>query len=547
MALTLSAQTAVAPGTACTRTFNVKPNSTYTLEVKMRTASGSDAVTLETSGLGAHDISIPTAKATWTRFSQQLNVADADNLTIRIVAGKGNRYDAEFDSLSIRRTGDYAAPSGNSPRRREVKTHLGITMQPDEKIQWMRDARIGMFIHWGLYAGPGRGEWYMENSGVPVKEYERLAYPESGDWYFTAKDFNADSLAALAKDMGARYMCLTTQHHDGYALFDSKSASAFTSMQTHGCDFVKEYVEAARRAGLKVGLYKTLINWRYPGYFDPYGTDCAPNRFGHQTEAWHRYNAQQMKAELYLQTYELMSNYGKIDHLFWDGGWLQQRGTDEDAAPFWESGKLMEMVRELQPDIVCNPRSGWIGDFTCEEGGGSVKGDVRSGVVEKCMTLGGPWGWCAMHEDSTAILSLQAVKRMCADCMVRGMCFLLNVGPDRHGKVPQAVQKRLREFGRWADEHAEAIYGTEGGPWNPVDGQYGFTRKGNKVYVYFLGEYDKDHFTLPPFEGGKKARRAYMVGSGRKIATQQKDGSFTLRNIPVEKGDISIVAVEYKD
>ena len=347
--------------------------------------------------------------------------------------------------------------------------------------------------------------------------------------------------------MGARYMCLTTQHHDGYALFDSKSASAFTSMQTHGRDFVKEYVEAARRAGLKVGLYKTLINWRYPGYFDPYGTDCAANRFGHQTEAWHRYNAQQMKSELYLQTYELMSNYGKIDHLFWDGGWLQQRGTDEDAAPFWESGKLMEMVRELQPDIVCNPRSGWIGDFTCEEGGGSVKGDVRSGVVEKCMTLGGPWGWCAMHEDSTAILSLQAVKRMCADCMVRGMCFLLNVGPDRHGKVPQAVQKRLREFGRWADEHAEAIYGTEGGPWNPVDGQYGFTRKGNKVYVYFLGEYDKDHFTLPPFEGGKKARRAYMVGSGRKIATQQKDGSVTLRNIPVEKGDISIVAVEYKD
>lgn len=316
MALTLQAQTAVAPGTACTRTFDVKPNSTYTLEVKMRTASGSDAVTLETSGLGAHDISIPTAKATWTRFSQQLNVADANNLTIRIVAGTGNRYDAEFDSLSIRRTGDYAAPSGNSPRRREVKTHLGITMQPDEKIQWMRDARIGMFIHWGLYAGPGRGEWYMENSGVPVKEYERLAYPESGDWYFTAKDFNADSLAALAKDMGARYMCLTTQHHDGYALFDSKSASAFTSMQTHGRDFVKEYVEAARRAGLKVGLYKTLINWRYPGYFDPYGTDCAPNRFGHQTEAWHRYNAQQMKAELYLQTYELMSNYGKIDHLF---------------------------------------------------------------------------------------------------------------------------------------------------------------------------------------------------------------------------------------
>lgn len=459
---------------------------------------------------------------------------------------------------------------GHSAAQREVKTDLDLPMQPDEKIQWMLDGKLGMFIHWGLYAGVGRGEWYMENAGVPIDEYRKLAYPESGDSYFDARDFNPAKWVELAQRMGARYVCLTAEHHDGYALFESHYPTAFTSKQSHNRDFVKEYVEAVRRAGLKVGLYKTLINWRYPGYYDVTGTDCQPNKFGYTTAAWHKESARQMKEELYCQTRELMTNYGRIDHLFWDGGWLAQKGTDADGAYFWEPGKyldpenewpvnplwqvkdsatgrplgLMGMVRQLQPDLICNLRSGWCGDYTNEEGGHDVKGPVRRNVVEKCFTLVPTWAYSPLCEDPGRVMPLERIKRLFADCLVRNMVALINVGPDRHGNIPRAVADRLTEFGAWVDANAQAIYGTRGGPWNPVEGQYGFTYKGNTVYVYFLGGYTDTNFILPAVEKGLRARRAYTVAGHRSIKCSQKGQRITISGLAPEKDGITVVAIE---
>ncbi len=462
-------------------------------------------------------------------------------------------------------------PDGFPPvEKRTVKADMGLTMQPDEKIQWMLDGKLGMFIHWGLYAGPGKGEWYMENQGIPIEEYRKLAYPESGEEYFDAKDFDAKQWIDLAKECGMKYVCLTTQHHDGYALFESKYMNAFTSKNTHNRDFVKEYVEACRAAGLKVGLYKTLINWRYPGYYDITGKDCDPdNNFGYTTAQWHKENARLMKEELYCQVKELMTNYGKIDHLFWDGGWIAQKGTDADGAPFWESGKymsadnewpvnpyfvdydengkplgLMGMVRKYQPDIVVNPRSGWIGDFTCEEGSDDVNGPIRGGVVEKCVSLAPGWGYTKQMEDSTKIMPLKEVKRLFADCMVRNMCFLLNVGPDRHGNIAPFVKRRMCEFGDWVNAASEAIYGTRGGPWQPVDGEYGFCYRDNVIYIYFLGGYTGTSFTLPAIDKGMKALRAYDVLSGKHIKLTQEKQSVTLLNINPVPDDLTVVAVE---
>lgn len=453
---------------------------------------------------------------------------------------------------------------------REVRTDLGLQMQSDEKIQWMRDARIGMFIHWGLYAGPARGEWVMHKDSMSIEEYRRLAYPESGEMYFDARDYNPTAWMQLACDMGARYVNLTTQHHDGYCLFESHYPTAFTSKQTHNRDFVREYVEAARAAGLRVGLYKTLINWRHPGYYDVRGTGCARNTFGYTTAAWHREDARQMKEELYCQTKELCSNYGKIDQIFWDGGWLAERGTDADAAYFWEPGMwtdpqnewlvnplfamtdsatgrqlgLMGMVRQLQPDVVVNLRSGWCGDYTCEEGGAEVKGKIRQGVVEKCMSVTRAWGYTSDAEDPSRVRSLSDIKRICSDCMVRDMCFLINVGPDRHGHIADAVQQRLRDFGRWTKANAPAIYGTRGGPWQPVDGQYGFTYKDNCLYIYFLGGYTETSFTLPPFEKGLKARNATLLATGERVKLSQKGQTATLKGLNLPKEDVTIVCVE---
>lgn len=566
----------LSPNTIMANEIQLLPNSVYRLEAFLKTESGADNMSVQITGLGSHNISLSSAKAGWTKVADTFNVPDGVvNARLEIIynCNATDNY-AYADEVELVRIGDFYEKKikGLPPRPvREIKTDMGIAMQPDEKIKWMLDGKLGMFIHWGLYAGPGKGEWYMENNGVPIDEYRKLAYPESGEEYFDASGFNARKLIDLAKKVGMKYCCLTTQHHDGYALFESGYMNAFCSKGTHNRDFVKEYVEACREAGLKVGLYKTLINWRYPGYYDVTGKDCnTDNRFGYVTESWHKENARIMKEELYCQVKELMTNYGKIDHLFWDGGWLAQRGTDAEAAYFWESGKYMDlsnewpvnplfrvaedsvgkplgvmgMVRKFQPDIVANPRSGWIGDFTCEEGNGPVKGPIRSGVVEKCSTLAAGWGYNKQMEDPAKIVPLNKVKRLFADCIVRNMCFLLNIGPDRYGNVPPLIEQRLLEFGEWINACKNAVYGTRGGPWQPVDGKYGFCYRDNMIYIYFLGDYLDDEFTMEYLDKGMKVKRVYNLIDNRKVAFRQKGQSVRLRGIRPVANDITIIAVE---
>lgn len=551
------------------------PSSTYKLTAWMRTESGADAVTIMTDKLGKNNISESTALASWTKIEKNINVsADQHEAEIKIVfENSQGGTNAWVDEIKLARTGNFTEKTytGIPPEtKREIKEELGIKMQPDSTIKWMLDGKIGMFIHWGLYAGPAKGEWYMENNGISPEEYRKLAYKEAGDEYFTAKDFNAEKLVELAKNIGAKYMCMTTQHHDGYALFESKYMNAFTSKQTHNRDFIKEYTDACRKAGLKVGLYKTLINWRFPGYYNIHGTKCLPNKFGYTTDAKHKENARLMKEELYCQTKELVTKYGKIDHIFWDGGWIGQQGSDADGAPFWESGKymdannewpineyfqdidstcgkplgLMGMVRKYQPDVVVNSRSGWIGDFGNEEGGGDVKGEIRKGVVEKCFTIAPGWGYTTMMKDSTKIMTLGRIKRIFADCMVRNMCFLINVGPDRHGNVPKPVENRLLEFGDWIKKVHDAVYSTRGGPWQPVDGLYGFTYKKNMLYLYLLGGYTDDEFIMPALDKGMKIKKAYNIYTGEKADVSKRNGNTYLKNIKPAKNDITIIAIE---
>jgi alpha-L-fucosidase len=465
------------------------------------------------------------------------------------------------------------APSGITPLPpRMPKTEFGIAQQPNEKMDWLLDGKFGMFIHWGLYSGPAHGEWYRENQGMPEEEYRKFAYPESGDKYFAADSFNAGEWARLAKSAGMKFMNLVTQHHDGYALFDSKYINGFTSKQTHNRDFVKEYVDACRHYGLKVGLYKTLINWRYPGYYDVTGSDSKKNKFGYITDPAHKENARLMKEELYCMTKELMTRYGKIDELFWDGGWLAQQGQDADAAYFWEPGKyldpknqwpvnpyfgdmdssagkplgLMGLVRKYQPDILVNSRSGWIGDYKSEEGGAAVKGPVRSEeVFEKCMSLTPAWGYTSDLEDSSKIISADRLKRMLSDCVIRNMVLLVNVGPDRHGRITGAETKVLLEMGRWLEQIGEAVYGTRGGPWNPKDDFYGYSYKKNTIYVYLLEGYNDNSFILPAINKGQQLVKAYDVDSKKEVTAKQNNRrEITLTGFQHQKKGITIIAVE---
>ena len=245
----------------------LQPASTYRLTAWLRTESGADNMSMQVVGIGKNNISLTTALATWTKYERTFNVSqDQSEADLEFIFRNSQGTTSVWvDEINISRIGDYHEVEYTgipAVPQRPIKTDLGIAMQPDEKIKWMLDDKLGLFIHWGLYAGPAQGEWHMEYAGIQPDEYRKLAYPESGDKYFDAKDFDADKWMALAKKIGARYAVLTAQHHDGYALFESKYMNAFTSKQTHNRDFVKEYVEACRKAGLKVGLYKTLINWR---------------------------------------------------------------------------------------------------------------------------------------------------------------------------------------------------------------------------------------------------------------------------------------------
>lgn len=564
-------------GTVVQTQVKLQPLSSYKLSGWLRTASGSDEVRLSVNGLGEHNAGVASALADWKKVELKFVTGTGQaSASIEICNPENTaKNKAWADDLNIEYLGKYTLEkaTGIKPLTQRVpKSDLGITQQENSKLDWLLDAKFGMFIHWGLYAGPGKGEWYMENNGKSPEEYRKLAYPESGDLYFSADKFNADEWAQLAVDAGMKYMNMVTMHHDGYSLFESKAINAFTSKQTHNRDFVKEYVEACRKHGLKVGLYKTLINWRYPGYYDVTGTDCKPNKFGYNTDPAHKENARLMKEELYCQTKELMTKYGKIDQIYWDGGWLGQQGSDADGAWFWESGQFLDpksewpvnpyfqdidektgrplgvmgMVRKYQPDVIVNPRTGWYGDYKSEEGGQAITGPVRTEEVwEKNMTMAPGWGYTPAHSDTTKLITCSQLKRMLADCVIRNMSLLLNVGPDRHGQITKEAQNVLRQTGKWLEKVGSAVYGTRGGPWNPKDGEYGFAYKGNTIYVYLLNGFKGGEFILPAVNKDQKVVRAYSVTDGNAISFRQKgNGETVLKGYKQSDKDVTILAVE---
>jgi alpha-L-fucosidase len=557
--------------------LKLEPNSTYEISVWMKTSSGADEVQVNVTGLAENNISVASALADWALIQKRFNTGDNQQRALIEFKNPPNAdsNSSWIDDLKIRRIGDYTPPkpSGIKPLPPRKKTeHLGLATQPDEKLEWLLDAKFGMFIHWGIYAGTGRSEWAMHQLKMRPEKYRAFAYPESGEAYFTANKYDPAQWAKLAKESGMKYMVLTAMHHDGYALFESKAIDAFTSKQTHNRDFVKEYVDACRAEGLRVGLFKTLINWRYPGYYDWTGADCKPNVFGYTTDIANKESARMMKEELYAQTKELMTNYGKIDILFWDGGWLGQQGTSAAGAPFWESGKymdpenawpvnpyfqdfdkesgkplgLMGIVRKYQPDIIVNPRSGWIGDIRAEEGGARVSGPIRAEYIyEKCMTVAPGWGYTKHYENPEKVMTVDEIKEMLADCLVRNMVFLLNVGPNRHGEIPPLAAESFRGIGKWLEKVGEAVYSTRGGPWNPKDGVHGYTYKDNKIYVYLLGDFKGDTFTLPALNEGQKALRVYVVGENTPVTmTQNEAREVTLSGINRSDKIATILAVE---
>ena len=340
----------------------------------------------------------------------------------------------------------------------------------EEDMQWWRDAKIGMFVHWGLYSILGRGEWVRHNEQIPWEEYTALADQ------FCPEAFDMHEWTDLAKEFGAKYMVMVTRHHDGFALWNSPgSYQNFTSWNTASHrDFVKEYTDCAREAGLRVGLYYSPMDWRFPGYFDPKGEEDPANAD----------NALLMKKQCYDQVRELVSNYGKIDILWYDGGWLAHKGSDTSSSWFWEPVKLNKMAREYNPKMIMNPRSGWEGNFYCDEGSHEITGKIIPVPWEKnmCVCSGWSWGWMADDPDS----DFDWLIHMLVDVVTRDGNLLLNVGPDKNGHIRPDVAERMRQIGAWLRENGDTIYKTRGGPIEPVDHVYGTTYRENEIFLHIL-------------------------------------------------------------
>ncbi len=341
-----------------------------------------------------------------------------------------------------------------------------------EDLEWWRDAKFGMFIHWGVYALLGRGEWAMMMEQIDVDEYAKLADQ------FTAARFDADEWAAVAKDAGMKYMVLTARHHDGFSLWDSPaSVNRFDAMHSAARrDFIKEYTEAVRRAGLRVGLYYSPMDWRFPGYF-------FPNLY--------RSNALQMKKQTYEQVRELLTKYGPLDVLWWDGGgddWLAHGGlswggegwhrSPYKRPPIWEPEKLVGMVREIDPHVLMSDRAGIEGDFASEEGGEVSRLDTDR-PYERCSTLAGAWG----YQEGAEPRSFQNVIHELVTTVVHDGNLLLNVGPMPDGRIHPDQVERLKEVGAWLRQYGDSIYGTRGGPYRPAHWG-GSTHRDSAVWLH---------------------------------------------------------------
>src|SRR6184192_108329 len=298
----------------------------------------------------------------------------------------------------------------------------------ERRIQWWQEAKFGMFIHWGLYSVIGRHEWAMEVEGIPIPQYELLAK------HFNPKLNAARDWARLAKQAGQKYMVMTTKHHEGFCLFDTKLTNYCAPKQAAGRDLVKEYVEAARAEGLRVGFYYSLMDWHHPD-----GARCKTDE------------AARKRFVAYIHTHirELLTNYGKIDVLWYDVSWpLDALG--------WESERMNKMVFELQPDIIVNNRNKLPGDFSTPEQ--QIKADTEGRAWETCMTLNDSWGYQRADDNWN---TPRTVIRNLINCARDGGNYLLNIGPQPDGSIPPESVRILTEVGQWMKTGGQAIYGAD--------------------------------------------------------------------------------------
>lgn len=340
--------------------------------------------------------------------------------------------------------------------------------------QWFSTARFGMFVHWGHSSQQGLElSWPLVGgvfslpfcSNIPVEQYHATA-PQ-----FNPQHYDPAAWAALAQQLGMQYVVLTAKHHDGFALFHTQESTFSIQHTPYEQDLVRQFVEAMRAAGLRVGLYFSLIDWHHPDY--PAFTEAdKPYRFGEYRqptpEQWERFTQ-----FMFAQVQELLTNYGPIDVLWFDGGW-------ERTPEQWRVQELHTLIRSLQPELLINDRLPGFGDFATPEQ--FIPSQPLEGDWETCMTINESWGYNT--QDTQFKSPRQLIHTLC-EVAGKGGNLLLNVSPMGDGALPPALLERLMTIADWMQGNQESVVGTSPGlaSWQ----FYGpSTRRGQRLYLHLL-------------------------------------------------------------
>ena len=413
--------------------------------------------------------------------------------------------------------------------------------QKTQRLKWWTDARFGMFIHWGLYALPARHEWVKNHERITNEQYQK---------YFD--NFNPDlydprEWARKAKEAGMKYVVLTAKHHEGFCLFDSRFTDYKATNTPYGKDLIKEYVEAFREEGLKVGFYYSLIDWHHPDYTidsrhpQRQNSDSAYKRLnkGRDMNRYREYMKNQVR--------ELLTNYGEISIIWFDFSFPGENGKGRMD---WDSENLLKLARSLQPGIIVDDRldlrdveGGF--DFTTPE---QVKvgkwPEVNGKRVpwETCQTFSGSWGY---HRDENTWKSPAQLIELLSESVSKGGNLLLNVGPTARGLFDVRAQERLKAMGEWMKYNNRSIYGCTEAPSEfaaPANTLLTYNPSTKRLYVHLLA-YPMGRVNLSNMAGKVKYVQFLHDASEIKFSPGENKNDLSLQ-LPVLKPATEIVVLE---
>lgn len=410
-----------------------------------------------------------------------------------------------------------------------------------KRMEWWMHDRFGMFIHWGLYSLPARHEWMKTREKLTNEEYQKYFDEFNPDLY------NPKEWAKMAKAAGMKYAVITTKHHEGFCLFDSKFTDYNATKTPAGRDLLREWVDAFRAEGIKIGFYYSLIDWHHPDFTvddnHPLRGDASDKTYDEVNKGR---NMDKYRKFLKDQLRELMTNYGEVSMLWLDFSYPGKHGKDYKD---WDSENLLKMVRKLQPNILVNDRldlkdveGGW--DFTTPEQFKVSKTPEYKGkkvAWETCQTFSGSWGY---HRDENTWKDNKQLLVLLIESVSKGGNLLLNVGPTARGYFDNRAQDRLKSMGEWMHYNSRSIYGCTAAPAEfkaPEHSLLTYNPITKRLYIHLI-DYPLEYLTLPGYNG--KVKYIQFLHDGSEIKYSKSRGPWGQEELANEDLNLTLPVIK---